>query len=162
MEKAEPQKEHRWLQKLVGDWTFEGEAPPGPDMPPEKFTGTERVRPIGDLWVVAEGKGDAPGAGDVHTSMMTLGYDPKKGRFVGTWLGSIMAYLWVYEGALDPAERALSLDCEGESMSGDGKMAKYRDVIEFKSDDHRVLTSHVLREDGQWQQFMAMHFHRRK
>jgi hypothetical protein len=27
-------------------------------------------------------------------------------------------------------------------MAGDGKIAKYRDVIEFKSDDHRLLTSH--------------------
>ena len=24
--KAEPQKEHQWLEKLVGEWTFEGEA----------------------------------------------------------------------------------------------------------------------------------------
>lgn len=63
MEKAEPQKEHRWLQKLVGEWTFEGEAPMGPDKPPEKFKGTERVRSLGDLWFVAEGQGEMPGGG---------------------------------------------------------------------------------------------------
>ena len=34
-------------------------------------------------------------------------------------------------------------------MSGAGKMAQYRDVIEFKSDDHRVMTSHALGDDGQ-------------
>ena len=32
--KAEPQKEHQWLQKLVGEWTSEGEADMGPGQPP--------------------------------------------------------------------------------------------------------------------------------
>jgi hypothetical protein len=40
-------------------------------------------------------------------------------------------------------------------MAGDGKMAMYKDVIEFKSDDDRVLTVHVLREDGEWHHFMT-------
>ena len=25
--KTEPQKQHAWLQKLVGEWTYEGESP---------------------------------------------------------------------------------------------------------------------------------------
>ena len=33
-------------------------------------------------------------------------------------------------------------------MAGDEKMAKYKDVIELNRDDHRVLTSHLLRDDG--------------
>ncbi len=56
----------------------------------------------------------------------------------------------------------LTLEAEGPSMAGDGQMATYRDVIELKSDDHRVLTSHVLREDGTWQQFMTAHYRRTK
>jgi hypothetical protein len=47
-------------------------------------------------------------------------------------------------------------------MAGDGKMAKYKDVIELKSDYHRVLTSHLLRDDGTWQQFMTTHDRRNK
>ncbi len=31
----EPQKEHQWLQKLVGDWTYEAEATMEPGQPPE-------------------------------------------------------------------------------------------------------------------------------
>jgi hypothetical protein len=34
-------------------------------------------------------------------------------------------------------------------------------VIEFKSDDHRVLTSHILGDDGEWHQFMTAHYRRR-
>jgi hypothetical protein len=28
---AKPTKEHLWLQRLVGDWTFDGECLMGPD-----------------------------------------------------------------------------------------------------------------------------------
>ena len=43
---AQPQKEHQWLQQLVGEWTFEGEAI-GPDQQAMRQTGTERVRSLG-------------------------------------------------------------------------------------------------------------------
>ncbi len=41
---ATPVKEHEWLHKLVGEWTYELEAPAGPGGPLTTFTGTERVR----------------------------------------------------------------------------------------------------------------------
>ena len=41
-------------------------------------------------------------------------------------------------------------------------MAKYKDVYEFKSDDHRVLTSRMLGDDGQWDTFMTAEYHRKK
>ena len=47
-------------------------------------------------------------------------------------------------------------------MAGDGKMAKYKDVIELNSDDHRVLASHLLRDGGTWQQSMTAHCRRNK
>ena len=161
MKAAEPQKEHKWLQRLVGEWTLEAEAMTGPGEPPAKTTGTETVRSLGGLWTVAEGEGEMPGGG-TGTSIMTLGYDPQRQRFVGTWVGSMMTHLWVYEGSLDAGERVLTLDCEGPSFSGDGTLSKYRDVIELRSDDHRVLTSHVRGEDGNWQAFMTAHYRRRK
>src|SRR5688500_19643938 len=42
------------------------------------------------------------------------------------------------------------------------RSARYRDVIEFKSDDHRLLTSHVLGDDGNWSQFMEAHYRRKE
>ncbi len=158
---TEPQKEHEWLQKLVGEWTSEVEASMGPDKPPETFRGTESVRSIGGLWTVGEGRGDMPGGG-IMTTIMTLGYDPARKRFVGTFVGSMMTHLWIYDGELDLAGNKLTLDAEGPSFTGDGKTAKYRDAIEFKSDDHRVLTSHMLGDDGQWHGFMTAHYRRTK
>ena len=163
MEMSTPQKEHKWLEKFLGEWTSEVEMNPEPGKPAEKCLGTESVRSLGGLWILAEGQGDMPGGGGPATMMLTLGYDPQRKRFVGTWIGSMMTHLWVYDGALDAAERVLTLDAEGPSMAApDSKMARYRDVIEFKSDDYRVLTSHMLGDDGTWHHFMTAHYRRKK
>jgi Protein of unknown function (DUF1579) len=159
--KTEPQKEHQWLQKLVGEWTYECEASMEPGKPPEKLKGSESVRSLGGLWVVCEGRGEMPGGG-MATTLMTLGYDLQKKQYVGTWVGSMMSYLWVYAGSLDTQEKVLTLNAEGPSCADDGKFAKFKDVIEVKSDDHRVLTSHRLGDDGEWHQFMAAHYRRKK
>lgn len=158
MMNAEPLKEHQWLQKLVGEWIYETEATEA-GQPPVKFTGTERVRSLGGLWIQAEGQGEMPD-GAVATTVMTLGYDPRRQRYVGTWIGSMMNYLWVYDGGLDQAERALALDADGPDMSTEGKMAKYKDVIDFKNDDHRTLTAHMLGDDGTWHELMTTHYRR--
>lgn len=158
---AEPQEEHRWLQKLVGDWAYEAEAVMRPGQPPTKSQGTESVRSLGGLWVVGQGEGECPGGGPA-TTLVTVGYDPRTKRFVGTWIGSMMTHLWVYDGSLDAAGKVLTLEAEGPDFAGGGKMAKYQDITEFRSDDHRVLTSQVLGDDGQWRPFMTAHYRRRK
>jgi hypothetical protein len=158
---AEPQKEHQWLHKLVGEWTYESECIMGPGQPPSKCLGTESVRSLGGLWVLCEGRGEMPGGG-TSTSIMTLGYDPVKKRYVGTFIASVMTHLWIYDGALDAAGKVLTLDCEGPSFTAEGKMTKYKDVIEIKSDDHRVLSSQALGDDGKWHGFMTANYRRRK
>ena len=53
-----------------------------------------------------------PGCGP-STTIMTLGYDPQKERFVGTFVASMMTHMWHYNGSLDAAEKVLTLDTEG-------------------------------------------------
>ncbi len=93
---------------------------------------------------------------------MTIGYYQRKKGYVGTWVGSMMTHMWVYDGDFETAGAVLVLDTEGPSMAGDGKMAKYQDVIEFKSDDHRILASQVLGHDGKWNRFMIANYRRRQ
>ena len=154
--KTEPQAEHHWLQKLVGEWTYET---PSADKPSETWKGTESVRSLDGIWFLAEGQGDMPG-GDTARMVMTLGYDVLRKRYVGTWIGSMLAYLWVYDGELSSDGRELVLSAEGPSMAGDGSMAKYQDVITFLSDDHRTLTARTPGEDGEWRPFMTVHYRR--
>lgn len=155
---VEPSNEHAWLAKLAGEWEFEHEcAEPG--KPPVKLRGRERVTMLGDLWMIAEGEGEMPGGG-VSRSIMTIGFDPAKGKFVGSFIASVMTNLWPYEGSLDAERNILSLDSEGPSFAGDGTTAKYRDSIELVSDNHRILRSQVLGADGTWTEFMESHYRR--
>ena len=154
------QEEHRWLQQLVGEWTSEAQM----TMTHETCKGTESVRSLEGLWILAEGQGEMPGGGSA-TMLMTLGYDPAKKRYVGTWVGSMMTHMWVYEGELDSSGAILTLNSEGPDMSpgaAPGRLAKYKDVIEIKAADHRILTSLFLGDDGKWQEFMTAHYRRTK
>jgi hypothetical protein len=156
---TERRKEHEWLDQFLGEWTSEGEATMGPDQPPMTFTGTESVRSLGGLWIVAEGQGGMPDGGP-DTWLLTLGFDPDTQRFVGSWIGSMMTWQWRYEGTLDAAGRTLTLDCEGPSMAEDGTLARYQDIHEFRG-DQRVLSSRVQGADGQWQTFMTVTYQRK-
>lgn len=156
----EAREEHRWLARMVGEWTYEMEAEAEPGQPPIRDTGPESVRALGDAWVMCEASGATPD-GVPATSITTIGYDPDRGRFQGTFLSSMMTYLWIYRGELDAAGNVLTLDTEGPSYTGEGLM-KYRDAIAFESDDHRVQTSSYQGEDGGWHHFMTTHYRRAK
>jgi len=159
--KTEAHKEHRWLQRLLGEWISEGEASMEPGQAPQKWQLTERVSAVGDVWVQCVIEGDMPGCGP-STTVMTLGYDPAHKHFVGTFIGSMVTHLWIYEGDLDASGQQLTLRAEGPDCSGSGRMANYRDVITFKDDNHRVLTSCMQGENGEWTEFMTANYRRRR
>jgi hypothetical protein len=132
----------------------------GPGQPPMKSSGREVVRSLGKLWTIGEGTGDTPDGG-FSESIMTLGYDPQKKRFVGTFIASMMTHLWPYEGVLDESGKILTLNSEGPSFTGDGTMAKYQDIIEILTADHRTLTAKVLGDGDIWQPIMTAHYRRK-
>ena len=157
---CEPQKQNKWLEQLVGEWTFESECSPAPDQPPMKSSGSDSVRSLGGMWVLCDGKGEMPGGGTGLTQM-TLGYDAAKGRYVGTFIGSMMSNLWVYDGELDAAEKVLTLYATGPNMMEPGKSANYKDVIEIIAPDHRTLSSYAQNDSGEWVHFMTAHYRRK-
>lgn len=154
-----PESEHLWLAKLAGTWEFENVCSMGPDQPDMKSSGTETVRMLGDFWAICEMSGQMPG-GNPHTMIMTLGYDPAKKKFVGTFVGSMMTNLWIYEGTLDSSGKVLTLDTRGPSMTGEGT-ANYQDIIEFTSDNTRSLSSQIQMPDGSWNRFMTQKYRRK-
>ena len=158
----QPQKEHQWLQQIVGEWTAEGEcaAQPSADAtaPPAKFKGTESGRLVGGFWAVLENKGEFMGA--PFTGILTLGYDPETKKYVGTWVDSMTPRLWHYEGTVDATGKVLTLQSEGPCPKEPGKILKFRETIELKGKDHKVFTS-MIEQDGKWTPLMTIQYRRK-
>ncbi len=155
----EPTPEHEWLLQLVGDWNIESECIMGPDQPPSKTTGRQATRSLGSLWTLGEMESADP-AGQLFLSVTTLGFDPAKRRFVGSFVSECMTHLWPYDGQLDAARKVLTLESEGPSFADDGTTAKYHDIIEIVDQDHYLLTSRFQNPDGSWTQFMTAKYTR--
>jgi len=155
----EPTREHAWLKQLVGEWAFEGRSDMGDAEPERAYAGTETVERLGDFWVVCHMRAEHPD-GRVDRSTMTLGYDPRRARFVGTFISDSMSHQWLYEGTLDEAGRVLTLGSEGPGMEPGQALADYRDSIVLDGSDRRLLTSAVANAEGGWDEFMVLRYRR--
>ena len=155
-----PQKEHEWLKQFTGEWESEAEMVMEPGKPPVKSKGTESTKLLGGFWLVSEMKGECLGV--PVTGIMTVGYDVKKKKYVGTWVCSMCDWLCKYEGTVDESGKILTLETEGPNPADPTKLVKMKDVLEWKDKDSRVLTSYLQGDDGKWNQFMTMTSKRKK
>ena len=153
-----PSKEHEWLQALVGEWSTEGEGLTGVNQPPVKTKGSATGKSLGGFWILLECRGDA--AGTPFTGLLTLGYDAGKKKYVGSWVDSMTAALWRYEGDVDAAGKLLTLETEGLSPVS-GKMEKFRETIERKDKDAWSFSS-SMNADGKWVEFLKMAYTRKE
>ncbi len=158
--KPEPTAEHQWLQKLLGEWTFETvQFDEAGEVTGEVFSGKETVRALGGLWIHCEMEAQGPD-GQPSRSLMTLGYDPKKARFVGTFVSDMMPELWVYDGSMDSGGTSVTLNTEGPDFVSEGETGQYRDSIELIGPDERVFRSETLGPNGTWREFTKSAYRR--
>ncbi len=158
---AKSRKEHDWLRQLIGEWTAVHLDPKNPEAEVAPETAwTEHIRPIGDVWIIAESSGPMPG-GSTGQMVVTIGYDTSKQQFVGTWIGSMMDMIWHYTGTLDESGRVLTLDTEGPTMDGSGRLVKMQDIIEIVDENEYIMRGRERRDDGSWNEFMRMRYTRR-
>lgn len=137
MEVPKPTAEHAWLKQQVGKFVVtEGD-----------MLGTETWSMIGDVWLI--GRGEGAGEGQQHVYQYTIGFDPELGKFVGTFITSMMTKIWRYEGWLDGD--ILVLEAEGPDFTGEGTTT-YRDHYKLEGGT-RTIWSLVLK-DGDWTEFM--------
>lgn len=155
-----PQKEHEWLKQFEGAWETDMEANIAPGEPPVKCHGTISARMLGGFWVVSDVNNEIGGIPFV--AVQTIGYDPAKKKYIGTWVDSMISHLWNYEGTLDKTGKILTLEAEGPNFMKAGQLAKFRDVYEFKSKDHLVTASLMQAEDGKWITFATGNAKRKK
>ena len=152
-EMPKPQSEHKWLQQLAGEWESEMECTMEPGKPPVKNKMTEKARSLGGFWLVSEGSGEAMGS--PFSSILTIGYDPGKKKFIDSWVDSMTSTMWKYEGTLGDDGKTLTLETEGPCPMQGGKICKFKEVIVFQDENHKTFTSSIQGEDGNWTTFMS-------
>lgn len=154
---TKPVEQHKWLQKLVGEWKTEAEMFMGPEQS-MKATGTESCKSVGGLWAFAQGKSQMPD-GTSMEHYATLGYDVSFNEYRGCWFASMSSHLWKQTGTLSEDGKKMTLECVGPNMFGEGT-ANYRDIIEIQDDNHRTLSSYGPDEKGEMQLFMRVQYTR--
>lgn len=148
-----PAPEHALLERFVGAWGCSHECTMEPGAEPTVSKGVTRSRMLGERWVINEIEfGDDS---EKIRGVQVIGFDPKRGKYVGTWTDSMTNHLWIYEGEYDEETRTLRLDADGPSFSGDGGTQRFRDEYTFVSDDRIKSRSLVKGEDGEWTAFMT-------
>ncbi len=147
-----------FLEQLTGDWSVVSEATLGPGEEPVRMESREVARLIGGKWLV----GESTAAPDEQpfTSILTVGYDPSREQFVGTWISSRQTHMWQYTGELDVSGTVLTLETEGPIMGDPTRTAQYREIIEIEDADHKVMRSLILGPDGEWFEFARAEYRR--
>ena len=155
-----PEKEHAFLKKFAGTWESASDCTMAPGQTPMKTTATSTNRMIGEFWLVNEIK--STGGGAKVTAFQTIGYDPAKKKYFGTWVDSMFGHMWHYEGTVSEDKTTLTLEADGPNfMTGKGT-TKFRDVYRFETADHIVASAFVMGEDGKWVEFVSGHSRRVK
>lgn len=150
--------EHEWLAQLAGEWTWLMEEPQ-PEEGKPAYAGVANARMLGDLWLVSEWS-DTEGSKD-SASIQTIGFDPDKGCFVGTFISAMGTKLWLYDGRLEDERKTLVLEAEGPHMTEPGKTMPYRDSIRLQGPDEYLVESEGF-DGNAWKRFMRARFTRKK
>ncbi len=153
---SKPQAEHEWLHALAGEWQVTTECSMGPDAPMMTMESRCTGRLMDGMWLLLESGGECPDMG-AWSTLMCVGYDPVTKRYVGTFVGSMMTHLWIYQGQRHPETGHLVLETEGPicGQEQEGGTAKYLDTLELLDGGGFRLSSKMQKPDGQWQTVMS-------
>lgn len=136
---------HKLLEQMAGDWTYELKMWMDPSGKPEESKGTSSRKAImGGHYYLAEheGKFQMPGPDgkmqDMDFKGMAIeGYDNAKKKFVSSWIDNMSTMIMYSEGVYDSATKTFTYNAECEMMPG--KVTKVREVIKIVDNDHHTF-----------------------
>jgi hypothetical protein len=146
--KAGAQAAYKVLAMEEGVWDAEiTMLIPGSDgkVEPSTSKGVETNRMLGGKWLISDFKGEFGGMSFEGHGLN--GYDPKKGKYVGTWVDTMSTVVVNMEGSYDEKTKTLTLNADTENPD-DGKPMKMRLETQINDDGTRLYKHHV-QMDGQ-------------
>jgi hypothetical protein len=153
----QPGPAHQVYQKDVGVWDADVVINPGPGAPPipSKGVATNRMG-CGGRWLICEFKNETTG----FEGHGIFGYDPAKGKYVGTWIDPMRTFLTIYEGTYDSATKTMTMWVETEITQG--KRIRWRETTETKDRDTQIWRQLMTLPGGNEFEAMTVTYSRRK
>lgn len=137
---AKPTPQHKVLAREAGVWDATiRDYSQGPEASESK--GVETNTLIGGLWLISDFQGSAGGV--TFRGHGLYGYDPKKGKYVGSWVDTLSSEMNVLEGTYDEASRTMTMTGEATDPAS-GRKFKEKLVTKFDSDDARTFTFFIV------------------
>jgi hypothetical protein len=154
--------EHKVLKKDVGTWNVVMKIyPQGPDGPAIESKGEETNRLIGDgMWLISNFKGDLGGM--TFEGQGTIGYDPGKKKYTGTWIDNMKPTMDTMEGDYDAKTQTLTMYSESIDPAT-GKPMKMKNVGKSIDNNTRTFTMYSLTPGtkDEYVKMMEIHYTRK-
>ena len=138
--------QHEMLKMDDGKWRADITLYRGEGQPTEHYVGEETNTMVGDLWSV--GKLEIDIKGSPYVGFATLGYDPIKDQYVGTWVDSASPHITEMSGTYDAASSTLILFYE--TIAADGQIEERKNVMVYRDPNRREFEGFIKKE-GAWQ-----------
>jgi hypothetical protein len=151
----QPTAEHKLLMEHVGNWKVACKFYMDPSQPPMETNATERIDKIGEFWTVSRYETEMMGAPFVGSC--TLGYEPQSGKFVSTWVDSMMPVFCKFTGK----QKGDTIHYEGEFFSCmTNSVLKHRATEKHLNKNERVFEMFCTLPDGTEIKMMTNHYRR--
>ncbi|MEM8710757.1 MAG: DUF1579 family protein [Planctomycetota bacterium] len=128
-----PTSEHKAFESLAGTWnadcTFYM-----PGGAPMKMGAKETIELFGPFFTVSHFEGDMFGM--PYQGKSSMGYEPKSGEYVATWIDTLTPQLFSFRGKYDDAGKVLTMHAQGTDFNS-GATASYRTTEEHLEDGSR-------------------------
>jgi hypothetical protein len=157
----QPTAEHRTLTGEVGTWDAKITSfMNGPGQPPTVSKGVETNRMMGGFWLISEFEGDFGGMPFQGHSQ--IGFDPKAGHYVMSWVDSMNPRLSTHTGSYDPDSKTLTFQGKAFDPMLD-KEVDQKTTSTFTDADHKVFTLSMKAPEygDDWVEFMKIEYTRR-
>ncbi len=150
-----PGPEHQVLADNVGTWEASIEIHPSPGAPAITSKGAVRSRlACGGMWLISDFLNETTG----FEGHGICGYDPAKGKYVGTWVDPMRTFIALSEGSWDPVSRAMTMWYEASGPQG--SKLRWREVTETLGPDTQVWRQYMMGADGQEFESMTVTYRR--
>ncbi len=151
----QPTAEHKLLKDHAGTWKVACKFYMDPSQPPMETNATERIDMVGEFWTVSRFETSMMGA--PFTGSATLGYEPSSGKFVSTWVDSMMPVLCTLSGK----QKGDTIHLEGAFLScATNSVLKHRATEKHISKNERIFEMFCTMPDGTEVKMMTNHYKR--